>query len=73
MSQREGESKDASDIQRLCFDALSLLNNSEFAGAVVRFERLEQELLQARMKGLQVSPSFLLLLHHNAAYCHQQY
>lgn len=73
MSHREADEKNtASDIQHLCSDALTLLNQANFSGAVSRFERLEQELEQARGQRMQVSPSFLLLMHHNAAFCHQQ-
>jgi hypothetical protein len=73
MSRREGGEKDtASDIQHLCLDALTLLNQADFPGAVDRFDRLEQEVIHEKGQGLQISPSFLLLMHHNAAYCHQQ-
>lgn len=73
MSHREAEEKDtASNLQHLCSDALTLLSQGNFSGAVSRLERLEQELVQVKGQGLQVSPSFLLLLHHNAAFCHQQ-
>lgn len=73
MSHKEaGEKVPGNDIQHLCLDALTLLNQADFPGAVDRFDRLEQELIQAKGQGLQISPSFLLLMHHNAAYCYQQ-